>query len=369
MAKGSEKEHFDVNTIINCKKKKGDGLQGGDDDDQRRNFKAFGSFEPVIHYLAGLASGVAGALAGHPLDTVKVRLQTQSQLEQLDARYRGTWHCLFTMFKKEGTRALFKGLSSPLLSLTVINSIAFGTYGNTLKLFNDQRSLTTHLIAGGVAGLAQTIVISPTELLKLRMQVQIEGTKKEYSSPIDCIRKLTRRYGVLHLYRGMQATIFRDIPSYGVWFAAYDRIGRSMSDDDRLESLNANGLLIAGGIAGVLSWLVNYPVDVIKTKFQSDDKFKTYAETVRFTYRTEGYRGFFAGLNSTLIRAFPANAAIFFAAEWTYRFFGKIQDMILERRKRRQQKELRVKVGTCIRKKSTVTESKFRCWPLGCTQA
>jgi hypothetical protein len=34
-----------------------------------------------------------------------------------------------------------------------------------------------------------------------------------------------------------------------------------------------------------------------------------------------GVRTFYAGLGSTLARAFPTNAATFFAVEWTYRFF------------------------------------------------
>uniref|UniRef100_A0A915E1Y4 Uncharacterized protein n=1 Tax=Ditylenchus dipsaci TaxID=166011 RepID=A0A915E1Y4_9BILA len=62
---------------------------------------------------------------------------------------------------------------------------------------------------------------------------------------------------------------------------------------------------------GTFSWMFNYPVDVIKTRFQADDTHK-------------------ATCNPTLIRAFPTNAATFFTVEWTYRLlidydlFGKI---------------------------------------------
>lgn len=52
----------------------------------------------------------------------------------------------------------------------------------------------------------------------------------------------------------------------------------------------------------MLSWLFNYPTDVIKTKFQADDTFKSYWEAIAHTYRTQGYRGFLNGLNSTLLR-------------------------------------------------------------------
>ncbi|GMT11064.1 hypothetical protein PFISCL1PPCAC_2361, partial [Pristionchus fissidentatus] len=47
--------------------------------------------------------------------------------------------------------------------------------------------------------------------------------------------------------------------------------------------------------------------------------YKTYWEVITKTYAENGFRSFFAGLNSTLLRAFPSNAATFFTVEWTYR--------------------------------------------------
>uniref|UniRef100_A0A915C7Z9 Mitochondrial basic amino acids transporter n=1 Tax=Parascaris univalens TaxID=6257 RepID=A0A915C7Z9_PARUN len=301
---------------------------------RKREFKVFGVFEPAVHYFAGLVAGVAGVLAGHPLDTVKVRLQTQTQNKEVKEVYRGTIHCFSSIIRHEGVRGLFKGISSPLASLTVINSVVFGVYGNTTRLFIDQQSITTHFLSGCAAGFVQTAIISPTELLKLRMQVQIDAMHRKYRSPIDCIQKMVKQHGIQHLYRGVIATLARDIPSYGVYFASYDRMAKSLSCDNTSESLTNVQLLFAGGIAGVLSWVVNYPVDVIKSKFQSDDKFTSYMQTIKFTYKTEGYRGFFAGFNSTILRAFPTNAATFFAVEWTYRVLSKVQDAIIERRRR-----------------------------------
>ena len=69
----------------------------------------------------------------------------------------------------------------------------------------------------------------------------------------------------------------------------------------------------------MVSWLFNYPTDVIKTRFQASDSHKTYLEVIRKTYAENGYRTFFVGLGSTLLRAFPSNAATFFTVEWTYR--------------------------------------------------
>ena len=74
--------------------------------------------------------------------------------------------------------------------------------------------------------------------------------------------------------------------------------------------------LCAGGMAGICSWLVCYPIDVVKTCIQADDPqrplYKGYADCIRKGYKSDGIHFFFRGINSTMIRSFPMNAACFF---------------------------------------------------------
>ena len=133
------------------------------------------------------------------------------------------------------------------------------------------------------------------------------------------------------IFRGFLATVARDAPAFGVYFASYEWMTRTMSKDGTLSSAQ---LLFAGGSAGMLSWLFNYPTDIVKSRFQADSSYKSYMHCIKQTYAERGYRAFFVGLNSALIRlaitmyysktstffrAFPSNAATFFTVEWTYR--------------------------------------------------
>ncbi|VDN55975.1 unnamed protein product [Dracunculus medinensis] len=68
-----------------------------------------------------IPNGIAGVLAGHPLDTVKVQLQTQAP-----GQYTGTIHCFRSIIKNEGIAGLFKGISSLLATLSFTNAIIFG---------------------------------------------------------------------------------------------------------------------------------------------------------------------------------------------------------------------------------------------------
>ena len=50
-----------------------------------------------------ISAGAAGILAGHPLDTAKVRIQTQPPQTGEGAKlYRSTLHCLRSIVKTEG---------------------------------------------------------------------------------------------------------------------------------------------------------------------------------------------------------------------------------------------------------------------------
>ncbi len=72
--------------------------------------------------FCGVGAGRAHARqAGHPFDTIKVRLQTDNI-----GRFRGPWHCLVETVRGEGLRALYKGVTPPLLATGVINSLMFG---------------------------------------------------------------------------------------------------------------------------------------------------------------------------------------------------------------------------------------------------
>ncbi|PAV88589.1 hypothetical protein WR25_20220 [Diploscapter pachys] len=265
-------------------------------------------YTSFCHYRA------AGVLAGHPLDTVKVRLQTQH-----GNIYRGTWHCFGNIVKKEGFRGLYKGLSSPLASLSAINAIVFGVHGSACREFDNPDSLKAHFFAGSAAGFTQSIIAAPTERLKLLMQIQTDKAHTVYTGPIHAARQIIKTQGSRALFRGSLATISRDTPAFGVYFLSYEWMTRKMSGNGTTESLAGWQLLLAGGGAGMISWLLNYPQDIVKSRFQADDSYRSYWHCIKSTYAERGIRTFFIGLNSALIRAFPSNAATFFTVEWTYR--------------------------------------------------
>jgi solute carrier family 25 (mitochondrial carnitine/acylcarnitine transporter), member 20/29 len=69
-------------------------------------------------------------------------------------------------------------------------------------------------------------------------------------------------------------TAVRDAVGYGFYFCAYDAakqaLGGSRSFDENKEApgLSAWKILLAGGVAGCVSWASIFPLDVVKTRVQ-----------------------------------------------------------------------------------------------------
>lgn len=251
-------------------------------------------------------------MVGHPFDTVKVKLQCQDAKNKV---YKGTLDCLKKIIKKESPLGLYAGVSSPLFGLGFINAVVFGVQGNVHRQFEDPDSLKSLFISGGVAGFAQTFICSPMELTKTIIQVQADHhPTPKYKSPVDCFVKLLKTSGLRGVFRGFGLTCLREVPSFGTYFVTYEILCRNSPDPNPTSLKGLSYLLLAGGLSGCASWIITYPVDVMKSRFQADGAgvtplYKNVRHCVVHSYQTEGFGVFFTGLMPTLVRAFPTNAA------------------------------------------------------------
>lgn len=90
--------------------------------------------------------------------------------------------------------------------------------------------------------------------------------------------------------------------------------------------------LMAGGLAGTLSWLISFPIDVVKSRLQVDgidgqSKYNGAIDCIKKSYQAEGAAFLTRGLNSTLIRAFPMNAVCFLVVSYVMKFLQNQQNL------------------------------------------
>jgi len=247
-----------------------------------------------------------------------VRLQTQSATKPV---YRGTWDCVGQTVRKEGVRALYKGMGAPLLATAPIFAISF--YSNAMGKKLQQRTPDTVLgphqlaMAGCFSGVMTTIVMAPGERIKCLLQVQQAGAgPAKYSGPVDVARSLYREGGLRSIFKGSAATAARDGPASAAFFASYELIQRWLSGPERCE-LSVGKTLFAGGMAGICNWIVAIPVDVVKSRLQAapEGVYKGALDVFFKLLRSEGVGALWKGAVPVLMRAFPANAACFLGYE------------------------------------------------------
>eukprot|EP00475_Leptophrys_vorax_P026185 TRINITY_DN3679_c0_g1_i1.p1 TRINITY_DN3679_c0_g1~~TRINITY_DN3679_c0_g1_i1.p1 ORF type:complete len:517 (-),score=126.87 TRINITY_DN3679_c0_g1_i1:697-2247(-) len=292
----------------------------------------------AIHdFLAGTVAGVILTLVGHPFDTVKVRLQTSTVF------FSGI-DCAMRTVRLEGPKALYRGMSGPLVTVPVVNAIIFGSYGIAKRWLqtpedlraNKDLTITQHMIAGAFGGFASAVVISPIELVKTQLQVQYNrpGERALIRGPVECALSILRLEGVKGIYRGLVPTILREIPGYGGQFLVYESMKRilttgSLSHVDN-SKLGGKEMMLAGGIAGIGAWVFCYPQDVIKSRLQAGTmQFRRhrylpdggFIDAWKQVVAEQGYRGLWRGFATCCARAFPANAAAFLGYEATLALF------------------------------------------------
>ena len=118
----------------------------------------------------------------------------------------------------------------------------------------------------------------------------------------------------------MGPTLYRELPGYSVQLGSYEYLKKKIQFKEPSHIKDTFKTIMCGGISGILCWLVSYPQDVIKSKIQigdiklSGNKFKKNYYNI---IKNEGYIGLWKGFSPCLLRAFPANAAIFLGYEYT----------------------------------------------------
>jgi len=255
---------------------------------------------------AGLASGGANVVAGHPFDTVKVLLQSSH------TPGRGAVAAARHLAQTAGLKALYRGLPAPLLGgalETAVNYAAYGRCRRALAAAGLPEGAAPALLAGAAAGGLIAVVLSPLELLKCRVQAG------EDPSVLAAARRVWEQQGGRGFARGLGPTLGRELPGNAVFFASYEALQRCAARHGWQGSAAAAPL--CGGVAGVVYWGFVLPLDTAKTRIQVLSPHQPcggdgLVATLRRQYAARGLGGWYAGSRPVLARAFVANAV-----QWT----------------------------------------------------
>ena len=270
------------------------------------------------------------AVVGHPFDTLKVRLQTQSASNPL---YSGMVDCARKTIKSEGFTGLYKGVSSPLMGQMFFRATLFGSFGQAKRYLATRPDGSTRTLspidfylAGAVTGFVGAFTEGPIDFFKSQIQSLVIKQRQDphYKAPfspvtvLGAVSESIRSNGLRGPFQGLSATIARNVPANAVYLGNFEVFKASYCKAYGIQSheIPSSVVLCCAGTGGITYWLACFPIDQIKSAMQtdairsSDRKYKTFASTAFLLYREGGVPRFFRGFAPCLLRAFPANAVM-----------------------------------------------------------
>ena len=304
-----------------------------------------------VDFIAGTLAGFVGKIIEYPFDTVKVRLQVAGgggagaaasagagagaavaappPPVAAAASFNGPLDCLRRTIAAEGPAALYKGVTFPMVGTMSETAILFAAYSRMEErlragdpaLRRGDLPLAQKVLCGAGAGLAVSWVLTPIELIKCRMQQPPDAMpagQPAFRGPVDCLLRSVRGEGWRVLYKGHVATMTREVPGTACWFGAYEAFLDAMTPRGQArEDVAPATTIAAGALGGMAYWGIFYPGDTVKSTVQTAGKGvdSSLLGTVRRIHAAHGVGGFYRGFGITMLRAAPANAAVFFTYE------------------------------------------------------
>mmetsp|Transcript_39077 Transcript_39077/g.43962 ORF Transcript_39077/g.43962 Transcript_39077/m.43962 type:complete len:441 (-) Transcript_39077:236-1558(-) len=388
--------------------------------------------QPAHSMIAGYVAGFSGTLVGFPLDSLKVWLQTNTYGKNkfLDATSKSSSSSAATGSKKgqndlvrnssiyanhgknntnhhvvsssskvyganrnsststtiSGTisskntykkpistlfrtfRALYSGVSGPLITVGIVQSINFAMYDATRQFLyrrqqqqydprhSNQRCNTTSTtttnreyltrdslvgvgISGSIAGMVTAILTAPLIMIKINQQINGNSFRVAFKETfvVERHQHQGRVLGLRPFGAGFLPHFFQESIGRAIYVTTYEGLKRYllatkesskhnsnlnyMMNDGMIISLSLQERMSCAAVSGILCWATFYPLDTLRSRLyheaasnkqqqqrqQKSSMTNTIVKTIRIMQKE---RSFYRGFSVSLLRAGPVAAAV-----------------------------------------------------------
>ncbi|KAG5361178.1 putative mitochondrial 2-oxodicarboxylate carrier [Yarrowia sp. C11] len=174
-----------------------------------------------LSILTGATAGATESFVVVPFELVKIRLQDKS------SKYTGMADVVKTIVRQEGPLALYNGLEATLWRHITWNSGYFGVIFQVRQLLpkaTDKRGqMINDLIAGSIGGTAGTVLNTPFDVVKSRIQntTRVPGVIPKYNWTVPSVFTVFREEGFGALYKGFMPKVLRLGPGGGILLVVF----------------------------------------------------------------------------------------------------------------------------------------------------
>eukprot|EP00062_Callorhinchus_milii_P019013 gi/632973099/ref/XP_007902985.1/ PREDICTED: mitochondrial glutamate carrier 1 [Callorhinchus milii] len=279
--------------------------------------------------MNGGIAGLIGVTCVFPIDLAKTRLQNQQNGQRI---YTSLSDCLIKTIRSDGYFGMYRGAAVNLTLVTPEKAIKLAAndfFRQMLSRDGKKLTLFKEMLAGCGAGTCQVVVTTPMEMLKIQLQdagrlaaqeklmaaqavpgsvpvgsvsssSHATSAVKSQQTATQITKELLRNKGIAGLYKGLGATILRDVPFSIIYFPLFANLNQ-LGQRNPGEKSPFYVSFLSGCIAGSTAAVLVNPCDVIKTRLQSlqrginEDTYSGVIDCTRKIWRNEGAKAFLKG--------------------------------------------------------------------------
>ena len=290
----------------------------------------------VSHALAGSGAGAIAATIVCPLDVLKTRLQVSTLRVGGDA-YASTLQSLSAIARTEGLVGLYRGLTPTIVALLPNWAVYFTVYEGLKEFMEPAPGAQTrgsswssphlrHMVSAAGAGVATVLVTNPLWVVKTRLQVQHSEalrasmpTRVPYSGAFSALGRVAAEEGARGLYSGLAPSL-AGISHVVIQFPVYEQLKLELASrrGKATGDLTPTELVVASAVAKMVASSVTYPHEVIRSHMhvQGLGPFEGLFGLIGRIYKDGGgWRAFYRGVGTNLVRTTPAAAITFTSYE------------------------------------------------------
>ena len=345
---------------------------------------------PTVNSFAGAMAGMASGIVTCPLDVIKTKLQAQGAFASRGAAgppatviYSGLIGTTRTIIGQDGFKGMYRGLGPMLLGYLPTWAVYMAVYDSSREYFythhygaNDQDKWLPRIYASLTAGACSTLATNPIWVIKTRLMSQISRnatdgarTPWHYNNTFDAARKMYRAEGLAAFYSGL-APAMLGLTHVAIQFPMYEYFkqrftGVEMGEvptDESSHWKNITGILGATVLSKICATSATYPHEVLRTRLQTQQRsiqpessngvsgshhtqgvnrskvmmtsdgmhyqprYKGVVNSCRIILREEGWRAFYNGMGTNMLRAIPAAMTTMLTFESVKAAVGRLQD-------------------------------------------
>ncbi|GMM29318.1 thiamine transporter [Martiniozyma asiatica (nom. inval.)] len=159
---------------------------------------------------------------------------------------------------------------------------------------------TQSLISGSVSGLIVRVVIAPIDIVKIRLQLSTST-----SGVISTVKSIIKNEGLYAFWKGNIPAELMYIIYGGSQFFCYNSLGKIYDSTLSGTTLAKQATVknsIVGFSAGMVSTVVSYPFDLLRTRLASNSNgFRSLNKEIKDIWVNYGFKGFFGGVGVSML--------------------------------------------------------------------